>query len=136
MEKYSSDRYSRPSQAEDQFRPSRRRWTIIFDFPAGAPIFVLKFLLALLPSARLSYVLVVHPLILSAAGMDRGALITVTALAAAIFTVIMGIRTNYPLAMAPGMGVNAFVAVAGVRGDAHSLASGAGNGVLQRHTFS
>jgi AGZA family xanthine/uracil permease-like MFS transporter len=60
--------------------------------------------------STLSYVLVVHPLILSGAGMDRGALITVTALAAAIFTVIMGLRTNYPLAMAPGMGVNAFVA--------------------------
>jgi AGZA family xanthine/uracil permease-like MFS transporter len=60
--------------------------------------------------STLSYVLVVHPLILSASGMDRGALITVTALAAAIFTVIMGLRTNYPLAMAPGMGVNAFVA--------------------------
>jgi AGZA family xanthine/uracil permease-like MFS transporter len=61
--------------------------------------------------STLSYVLVVHPLILSEAGMDRGALITVTALAAAIFTVIMGLRTNYPLAMAPGMGVNAYVAV-------------------------
>src|SRR5271167_2005953 len=61
--------------------------------------------------STLSYVLVVHPLILSEAGMDRAALITVTALAAAIFTVIMGLRTNYPLAMAPGMGVNAYVAV-------------------------
>jgi AGZA family xanthine/uracil permease-like MFS transporter len=61
--------------------------------------------------STLSYVLVVHPLILSESGMDRGALITVTALAAAIFTVIMGLRTNYPLAMAPAMGVNAYVAV-------------------------
>ncbi|MGO9844833.1 MAG: solute carrier family 23 protein [Candidatus Acidiferrales bacterium] len=61
--------------------------------------------------STLSYVLVVHPLILSEAGMDRGALISVTALAAAIFTVIMGLRTNYPLAMAPGMGVNAYIAV-------------------------
>jgi len=61
--------------------------------------------------STLSYVLVVHPLILSEAGMDRGALITVTALAAAIFSVVMGLRTNYPLAMAPGMGVNAYVAV-------------------------
>jgi AGZA family xanthine/uracil permease-like MFS transporter len=61
--------------------------------------------------STLSYVLVVHPLILSEAGMDRGALISVTALAAAIFTVVMGLRTNYPLAMAPGMGVNAYVAV-------------------------
>lgn len=61
--------------------------------------------------STLSYVLVVHPLILSETGMDRAALITVTAIAAAIFTVIMGLRTNYPLAMAPGMGVNAYVAV-------------------------
>jgi len=61
--------------------------------------------------STLSYVLVVHPLILSEAGMDRGALITVTALAAAIFSVIMGLRTNYPLAMAPGMGINAYIAV-------------------------
>ncbi|HUO36054.1 MAG TPA: NCS2 family permease [Candidatus Acidoferrum sp.] len=61
--------------------------------------------------STLSYVLVVHPLILSEAGMDRGALITVTALAAAIFSVVMGLRTNYPLAMAPGMGINAYIAV-------------------------
>jgi adenine/guanine/hypoxanthine permease len=61
--------------------------------------------------STLSYVLVVHPLILSEAGMDRGALISVTALAAAIFSVVMGLRTNYPLAMAPGMGVNAYIAV-------------------------
>jgi len=61
--------------------------------------------------STLSYVLVVHPLILSEAGMDRAALITVTALAAAVFSVIIGLRTNYPLAMAPGMGVNAYIAV-------------------------
>ena len=61
--------------------------------------------------STMSYVLVVHPLVLSSAGMDRGALITATAVIAAIFSVIMGLRTNYPLAMAPGMGVNAYVAV-------------------------
>ena len=43
--------------------------------------------------------------------MDRGALITVTAVVSALFTLIMALRTNYPLAMAPGMGVNAYVAV-------------------------
>jgi AGZA family xanthine/uracil permease-like MFS transporter len=58
-----------------------------------------------------SYILVVNPLIMVHAGMDRGALITVTALVAAIFTVIMGLRTNYPLAMAPGMGGNAYLAI-------------------------
>ncbi len=61
--------------------------------------------------STMSYVLVVHPLVLSASGMDRGALITATAVIAAIFSVLMGLRTNYPLAMAPGMGVNAYVAV-------------------------
>jgi AGZA family xanthine/uracil permease-like MFS transporter len=45
------------------------------------------------------------------AGMDKGALITITALVSIIFTVIMGLRTNYPLAMAPGMGGNAFLAI-------------------------
>lgn len=57
-----------------------------------------------------SYILVVNPLIMAAAGMDHGAMITVTAIVAALFTVIMGLRTNYPLAMAPGMGGNAFIA--------------------------
>ncbi|SFS18926.1 putative MFS transporter, AGZA family, xanthine/uracil permease [Granulicella pectinivorans] len=61
--------------------------------------------------STMSYVLVVNPLVLSGTGMDRGALITATALIAAIFSIIMGLRTNYPLAMAPGMGVNAYVAV-------------------------
>ena len=61
--------------------------------------------------STMSYVLVVHPLVLSSAGMDRGALITATAVIAALFSLVMGLRTNYPLAMAPGMGVNAYVAV-------------------------
>lgn len=61
--------------------------------------------------STMSYVLVVHPLVLSASGMDRGALITTTAVIAALFSVIMGLRTNYPLAMAPGMGANAYIAV-------------------------
>ena len=58
-----------------------------------------------------SYILVVNPLIMSSAGMDFGAMITITALVAALFTVIMGLRTNYPLAMAPGMGGNAYIAI-------------------------
>jgi AGZA family xanthine/uracil permease-like MFS transporter len=61
--------------------------------------------------STMSYVLIVHPLVLSAAGMDRGALITATAVIAAVFSAAMGLRTNYPLAMAPGMGANAYIAV-------------------------
>jgi AGZA family xanthine/uracil permease-like MFS transporter len=60
--------------------------------------------------ATMSYVLAVHPRILAATGMDFRAVITVTALAAAAFTVLMGLVTNYPLALAPAMGVNAFFA--------------------------
>ena len=60
--------------------------------------------------AAMAYILAVNPLILSAAGMDRGAVLTATALAAAITTAAMGLWTNYPLALAPGMGLNAFFA--------------------------
>lgn len=66
--------------------------------------------------STMSYVLVVHPLILSGAGMDRNALITSTAFVSAIFCIVMGLRTNYPLAMAPGMGSNAYIAVQVVQG--------------------
>jgi adenine/guanine/hypoxanthine permease len=83
----------------------------IFQYRERGSTFWTEVLGGLATFSTLSYVLIVHPLVLSEAGMDRGALITVTALAAAIFTVIIGLRTNYPLAMAPGMGVNAYVAV-------------------------
>jgi adenine/guanine/hypoxanthine permease len=42
--------------------------------------------------------------------MDKGALITATALASALMTLVMALMTNYPLALAPGMGLNAFFA--------------------------
>jgi AGZA family xanthine/uracil permease-like MFS transporter len=60
--------------------------------------------------AAMSYILVVNPSILSASGMPIEGLITVTALAACIGTLIMALMTNYPIAMAPGMGLNAFFA--------------------------
>lgn len=58
--------------------------------------------------AAMAYILVVNPDILAKAGMDKGALVTVTALTAAIATLIMALLTNYPIALAPGMGINAF----------------------------
>jgi AGZA family xanthine/uracil permease-like MFS transporter len=60
--------------------------------------------------AAMSYVLVVNPNILAAGGMPIEGLITVTALAACVGTIMMGLITNYPIAMAPGMGLNAFFA--------------------------
>ncbi len=60
--------------------------------------------------AAMAYILAVNPGILSASGMDKGALITATALASALMTVLMALMTNYPIALAPGMGINAFFA--------------------------
>ncbi len=58
--------------------------------------------------AAMAYVLAVNPSILANAGMDRAALVTITALSAATATVLMALLTNYPIALAPGMGINAF----------------------------
>ncbi len=60
--------------------------------------------------AAMAYILAVNPSILAAAGMPRPALITVTALTAALSTLLMGFMTNFPLALAPGMGINAYFA--------------------------
>jgi adenine/guanine/hypoxanthine permease len=67
--------------------------------------------------AAMAYILAVNPMVLSdGTGMDRGALITATALASAIMTVLMALATNYPFALAPGMGLNAFFTYTLVRG--------------------
>lgn len=59
----------------------------------------------------MAYIIVVNPDILSfGAGMDFGAVFVATCLAAAIGTAIMGFYANYPIAMAPGMGLNAYFA--------------------------
>jgi len=60
--------------------------------------------------AAMAYILAVNPSILANAGMPLPALITVTALTAALSTLLMGWMTNYPLALAPGMGINAYFA--------------------------
>lgn len=58
--------------------------------------------------ASMAYILAVNPAILSAAGMPREGLVTVTATAAAVSTLLMALFTNFPLALAPGMGINAY----------------------------
>ncbi|QHA90258.1 NCS2 family permease [Bacillus sp. N1-1] len=56
----------------------------------------------------MAYILFVNPAVLADAGMDQGAVFTATALAAALGTLIMGVLAGYPIALAPGMGLNAF----------------------------
>lgn len=58
----------------------------------------------------MAYILAVNPGILSATGMDAGAVFTATALGACLGTVLMALFSNYPFALAPGMGLNAFFA--------------------------
>ncbi len=58
----------------------------------------------------MAYITVVNPSILSQAGMDFGAVFVATCVAAALGSIIMGVYANYPIALAPGMGQNAFFA--------------------------
>jgi adenine/guanine/hypoxanthine permease len=64
----------------------------------------------------MAYIVFVNPNILSATGMDEGAVFVATCLAAAIGTLIMGLYARYPIAQAPGMGLNAFFAFTVVLG--------------------
>jgi AGZA family xanthine/uracil permease-like MFS transporter len=70
--------------------------------------------------ATMAYIVFVQPAVLSGAGMDFGAVMTVTCLAAAAGTLIMAFAANLPIALAPGMGENFFFV---------SVATGAATGV-------
>ena len=56
----------------------------------------------------MAYILFVNPNMLAETGMDHGAVFVATCLAAAIGSLVMGLLANYPIALAPGMGLNAF----------------------------
>jgi len=64
----------------------------------------------------MAYIVVVNPQILAAAGIPPGAAFVATCLAAAIGSALMGLLANYPIALAPGMGLNAYFAFAVVGG--------------------
>jgi len=64
----------------------------------------------------MAYILAVNPSVLADAGMDQGAVFTATALAALIGTFLMAFCANYPFALAPGMGLNAYFAYTVVLG--------------------
>ena len=97
------------------FKLSEHRTTVSRELFAGLATF-----------AAMAYILAVNPAILMnglgadpAIGTDptsasfiatKGALVTVTAITAAVSTIIMALMTNYPIALAPGMGINAFFA--------------------------
>lgn len=59
----------------------------------------------------MAYILFVNPMILSGTGMDKNAVFFATCIGAGVITLLMGLFVNYPIALAPGMGLNAYFAV-------------------------
>ncbi|PIE77236.1 MAG: guanine permease [Clostridiales bacterium] len=84
---------------ERMFKLKENNTTVSTEVVAGLTTFM-----------TMAYILIVNPNILSATGMDRGAVFTATALAAIVGTLLMALLANYPFALAPGMGLNAYFA--------------------------
>ncbi|NLR63974.1 NCS2 family permease [Chitinophaga varians] len=91
------------------FRLSENNTTVKKEVLAGLTTF-----------STMAYILAVNPSILSRTGMDFNALITATALAAAIGTLVMALYARLPIGVAPGMGLNAFFAYTIVSGMGYS----------------
>jgi AGZA family xanthine/uracil permease-like MFS transporter len=70
----------------------------------------IEFIAGLTTFLTMVYIVFVNPAILSKTGMDAGAVFVATCIAAAVSTLVMGLYANYPIALAPGMGLNAFFA--------------------------
>src|SRR5215470_16134477 len=69
-----------------------------------------EFLAGITTFLTMVYIVFVNPQILGSAGMDKGAVFVATCIAAAASTLVMALFANYPIALAPGMGLNAFFA--------------------------
>ena len=104
------------SLLERFFKLSERETTVRREVIAGVTTFL-----------TMAYIIFVNPNIMAAAGMDKGAVFTATCVAAAIGCLIMGLYANYPFALAPGMGLNAFFSfvVVGEMGYSWQVALGA-----------
>ena len=79
------------------FSLSEHGTTVQTEFVAGLTTFL-----------TMVYIVFVNPSILGNAGMDKGAVFVATCIAAAVSTLVMALYANYPIALAPGMGLNAF----------------------------
>ena len=84
---------------ENCFKLKQNNTTVKTEIYAGLTTFM-----------TMAYILIVNPSLLSASGMDAGAVLSATALGAAIGTFCMAALSNYPFALAPGMGLNAYFA--------------------------
>lgn len=90
---------------ENLFKLSENGTTVRIEVMAGLTTFL-----------TMAYIIIVNPDIMSTTGMDKGALFVATCLAAAVGCFIMGLWANYPVALAPGLGLNAFFAFGVVGG--------------------
>src|SRR6516165_5631206 len=79
-----------------------------------------EFVAGLTTFLTMVYIVFVNPQILGNAGMDKGAVFVATCLAAAVSSLVMAFYANYPIALAPGMGLNAFFAFTVVLGYKYS----------------
>ena len=82
----------------EYFQLERRQTNIRTELVAGITTFL-----------TMAYIIFVNPSILSTAGMDKQALIIVTCMVSGVMTIVTGLFANAPIAMAPGMGLNAFL---------------------------
>lgn len=98
------------------FKLSAHGTTVKTELVAGLTTFI-----------TMAYIIFVNPNIMSASGMDAGAVFVATCIGAAIATLFMGLYANWPVGMAPGMGLNAFFAftVVGEMGYSWEVALGA-----------
>ena len=100
---------------DSYFKLSENGTTVRTELVAGATTFL-----------TMAYIIFVNPSILKITGMDGGAVFVATCLAAAIGTLIMGLYANYPIALAPGMGLNAYFTFGVVQGMGHTWQVGLG----------
>lgn len=94
---------------EKFFQLAERGTTVRTEVTAGFTTFM-----------TMAYILAVNPIILSACGMDAASVFAATAISAALATCIMAFHANLPVALAPGMGLNAFFAYTVVLGMGHT----------------
>jgi AGZA family xanthine/uracil permease-like MFS transporter len=91
------------------FKLNEQKTSIRTELTAGTTTFM-----------AMAYILFVNPAILSQTGMDPGAVFVATCLASALSSILMGLLANYPIALAPGMGLNAYFTYGVVLSSGHS----------------
>src|SRR5438874_4955004 len=96
---YATKPASERSFLDRYFGLTEQGTTVRTEFVAGVTTFL-----------TMVYIVFVNPQILGNAGMDKGAVFVATCIAASVSTLVMALYANYPIALAPGMGLNAFFA--------------------------